>query len=219
MAYATGDIPQTIALFKEVIRHDPYVIAAWNTLGSVYEEQGNEEGARQMRFFAAHVEDEAETWKELATEFRQRGQIHQCVHCLRKALARDPADVGVLFELASIYRLQKHGTKVGGFPLHSLLIVPSSYFLTTCPSRLPLTLGGRRIQENPTTTRSINTRLHIPIPIPPSPPRINPTCLPRLDLFQNSIRLAYSPRYPREPRKQHDPLPCRVPRGRSDGTG
>jgi general transcription factor 3C polypeptide 3 (transcription factor C subunit 4) len=70
MAYARGDTQLTVDLFLEVIRHDPYVIAAWNTLASVYDEDGNEEGARQMRFFAAHVEDEADTWKELAMEFR-----------------------------------------------------------------------------------------------------------------------------------------------------
>ena len=70
MAYARGEIQRTIDLFLEVIRHDPYVISAWNTLASLYEDTGNEEGARQMRFFAAHVEDDVETWKELSLEFR-----------------------------------------------------------------------------------------------------------------------------------------------------
>jgi tetratricopeptide (TPR) repeat protein len=112
MAYAQGDTKQTITLYAEVIRHDPYVIAAWNTLASVYEEEGNEEGARQMRFFAAHVEDEGDTWKDLARQFRQVGKIDQCLYCLRKALNRENADVGVLFELASIYRMTGATKKV-----------------------------------------------------------------------------------------------------------
>ena len=70
MAYAQGELEKTIELFLEVIRHDPYVIAAWNTLATVYEEMDNEEGARQMRFFAAHIDDDAATWRELASDFR-----------------------------------------------------------------------------------------------------------------------------------------------------
>ena len=113
MAYTNGDTEQTIKLYAEVIRHDPYVIGAWNTLASVYEEEGNEEGARQMRFFAAHVDDEGDTWKSLARQFRQCGKIDQCIYCLRKAITREPSDVGVLFELSSIYRLTKDTKKVG----------------------------------------------------------------------------------------------------------
>ena len=70
MAYALGEHQRAIDLFLEVIRYDPYVIAAWNTLATVYGEMGNVEGSRSMRFFAAHVEDEAEIWRQLAAEFK-----------------------------------------------------------------------------------------------------------------------------------------------------
>jgi DNA-binding winged helix-turn-helix (wHTH) protein len=43
---------------------------------------------------------------------RQKGQITQCIYSLRKALHRDSGDVGVLFELASIYRLRGEASKV-----------------------------------------------------------------------------------------------------------
>lgn len=113
MAYVAGDLTQTLTLYLEVIRHDPYVIQAWTTLASTFEEQGNEEGARQMRFCAAHVEDESDTWRDLARQFRQNGQINQCVYCLTKALRKEGGnDLGILVELASIYRLKKEHAKV-----------------------------------------------------------------------------------------------------------
>lgn len=112
MAYVQGDTAQTITLFTEVIRHDPYVISAWNTLSTVLDQEGDEDGARTMKFFAAHVDDEADTWKDLAKAFRRRGHIQQCVYCLRKALRQDSGDLGVLLELAAIYRLTKNPSKV-----------------------------------------------------------------------------------------------------------
>jgi general transcription factor 3C polypeptide 3 (transcription factor C subunit 4) len=111
-AYAANDTAQTITLFTEIIRHDPYVISAWNTLASVLEEEGKTDEAWHLRFCAAHVEDEADTWKELARDFRKKGQIDVCVYCLRKALSKDQSDLAVLFELAAIYRLKKEASKV-----------------------------------------------------------------------------------------------------------
>lgn len=142
VAYAQGELDQTVKLFLEVIRHDPYVIGAWNTLASVYEEQGNEEGARQMRFCAAHVEDEADTWRDLGRQFRQKGQIQQCIYCLQKALRRDGGnDLGVLMELASIYRFKQMNAKV-------------SWTVSVC---LGSCTGDRRFQTYIETPRSLHT--------------------------------------------------------------
>ncbi|ORX38805.1 hypothetical protein BD324DRAFT_655212, partial [Kockovaella imperatae] len=111
MAYVQGESQHAIDLFFEAIRYDPYVISAWTTLAAIYSEIGNVEAARSMRFFAAHVEDDAGTWRELAQEFKELGQLGQSVHCLRKALRKEPDDVSMLFELANIYRQQGHASK------------------------------------------------------------------------------------------------------------
>ena len=79
------------------------------------EEEGKPEEAWHLRFCAAHVEDEADTWKELARQFRSKGQIDVCVYCLRKALSKDQTDLAILFELASIYRMRKEQSKVSLF--------------------------------------------------------------------------------------------------------
>ncbi|EIW71252.1 hypothetical protein TREMEDRAFT_27203, partial [Tremella mesenterica DSM 1558] len=111
IAYIDGRHDDAIRLFLEVIRHDPHVFSAWTSLASCYDELGDEEAARQMRFFAAHVENEAETWRELAAQFKERDQIPQCLYCLRKALQVDPDDVGSLWEISALYREQNKISK------------------------------------------------------------------------------------------------------------
>ncbi|KAK8847416.1 hypothetical protein IAR55_005274 [Kwoniella newhampshirensis] len=106
MAYIQSEHETAIDLFLEVIRHDPYVLAAWTSLASCYEENGDGEKARQMKFLGAHIENEIETWRELAMDFRDHDQLEQCIYCLRKALRLDPTDVGLLWELGAIYRQQ-----------------------------------------------------------------------------------------------------------------
>ena len=70
MAYIDGNHPQAIECYLDIIRRDPYVLTAWTSLGSCYDERGDSEAARQMRFYGAHLENEADTWKELANEYR-----------------------------------------------------------------------------------------------------------------------------------------------------
>jgi general transcription factor 3C polypeptide 3 (transcription factor C subunit 4) len=69
MAFITQDHEEATKLFLEVIRHDPQVQAAWTTLASVYEEQGEKEMSLQMRFCGAHIEEDADTWIDLAEKF------------------------------------------------------------------------------------------------------------------------------------------------------
>lgn len=70
MAYITQDHPEAIKLFLEVIRLDNQVQAAWTTLVSVYEEMGDIEMSRQMKFCSAHIEEDCVTWAELAEQFK-----------------------------------------------------------------------------------------------------------------------------------------------------
>ncbi len=70
MSYIQGSHQEAITALLEIIRLDPYVQSAWTTLASCYEEMENREAARQMRFFGAHVDNDEETWKELAAEYK-----------------------------------------------------------------------------------------------------------------------------------------------------
>ncbi|WWC86899.1 uncharacterized protein L201_001778 [Kwoniella dendrophila CBS 6074] len=102
---------EAIEIYLEVIRHDPYISAAWASLASCYIDLGDVEKARQMRFLGAHIDNDEETWKELAYQFKQTGQQDQCVYCLRKALKFNPSASELLFDLGIIYVAQRQRTR------------------------------------------------------------------------------------------------------------
>ncbi|ODO08005.1 hypothetical protein I350_03588 [Cryptococcus amylolentus CBS 6273] len=103
MAYLEGNLAEAIEMYLEVIRLDPYVPAAWTTLSSCYQELGDVEKARQMRFLGAHLDDEGDSWRDLAYEFKSLGQLEQCVYSLRKALKYEPEGIDLLWDLGSVY--------------------------------------------------------------------------------------------------------------------
>nr|XP_019047149.1 hypothetical protein I302_03756 [Kwoniella bestiolae CBS 10118]OCF26079.1 hypothetical protein I302_03756 [Kwoniella bestiolae CBS 10118] len=105
------EFQEAIEIYLEVIRHDPYVPAAWASLATCYEDLGDIEKARQMRFLGAHIDNDEETWKELAYQFKQTGQQDQCVYCLRKALKFNPSATELLFDLGIIYVAQRQRTR------------------------------------------------------------------------------------------------------------
>ncbi len=70
LAFIQQKHEEAVDILREVIRIDPHVRSAWTTLASCYEDLGDRDSGRQMRFFAAHLDEELETWKELAQEFK-----------------------------------------------------------------------------------------------------------------------------------------------------
>ena len=69
-AYAVHGASEALEIYLQVVRHDQYIPQAWISLASCCEELGKEEAARQMRFFAAHVDRDGEKWASLAAEFK-----------------------------------------------------------------------------------------------------------------------------------------------------
>ncbi|GMK54381.1 hypothetical protein CspeluHIS016_0109670 [Cutaneotrichosporon spelunceum] len=103
MAYISQNHTEATNLFLEVIRHDNMVQAAWTTLASLFEEMGDVDSARQMKFCAAHIEEDAGTWSELAQQFRTEGNMTQAQYCYRKLLRLDSTRVDVLWQLITMY--------------------------------------------------------------------------------------------------------------------
>jgi general transcription factor 3C polypeptide 3 (transcription factor C subunit 4) len=68
--YISGNSQQAIDGFLEVIRLDPYIYGAWSSLGTLYEEEGNADAARQMKFCGLHIEGDAEGWRDLAMSYK-----------------------------------------------------------------------------------------------------------------------------------------------------
>ena len=70
VAYAVHGAAEALEIYLQVVRHDQYIAQAWSSLASCYDELGKGEAARQMRFFAAHVDRDGEKWAILAGEFK-----------------------------------------------------------------------------------------------------------------------------------------------------
>nr|XP_018265461.1 uncharacterized protein I303_01827 [Kwoniella dejecticola CBS 10117]OBR87619.1 hypothetical protein I303_01827 [Kwoniella dejecticola CBS 10117] len=102
---------EAIELYLEVLRHDPYMSAAWASLATCYDDTGDREKARQMRFLGAHIDNDESAWRDLAYQFKEAGQEDQCVYCLRKALKFNPSATDLLFELGVIYIAQRQKTR------------------------------------------------------------------------------------------------------------
>ncbi|WWC67957.1 uncharacterized protein I206_101876 [Kwoniella pini CBS 10737] len=103
---------EAIELYLEVLRHDPYMSAAWASLATCYDDTGDREKARQMRFLGAHIDNDESAWRELAYEFKETGEKEdQFVYCLRKALKFNPSATDLLFELGIIYIAQRQKTR------------------------------------------------------------------------------------------------------------
>lgn len=69
-SYAINGPAEAVEIFLQVVRHDQYITQAWASLASCYEELGRVEAARQMRFFAAHVDKDGDKWADLAQEYK-----------------------------------------------------------------------------------------------------------------------------------------------------
>jgi tetratricopeptide (TPR) repeat protein len=70
VAYAVQGPAEALEIYLQVVRHDQLIAQAWTSLASCYEELGREEAARQMRFFAAHVDRDGDKWASLAADFK-----------------------------------------------------------------------------------------------------------------------------------------------------
>lgn len=65
-----GDLNGAIPDFLEVIRLDSHVLAAWTALASCYDQLGRDEEALQIKFCAAHLENDPTAWRDLADRFK-----------------------------------------------------------------------------------------------------------------------------------------------------
>lgn len=63
--YIARDYGAAIDILQEIIKENPNAHPAWNTLGLVHEELGNQEKSLQLRMVAAHMCNDTSLWKEL----------------------------------------------------------------------------------------------------------------------------------------------------------
>lgn len=117
MHYIMQEHNEAMSILQEVIRIEPAVSAAWNTLAAIHGEAGNHEKALQVSIIAAHLSGRApELWKELAVRSRELNLSNQAIYCYSQAVKADRKDVDTLWDRAALYHeIGKHRLAANGF--------------------------------------------------------------------------------------------------------
>ncbi|KAI7906655.1 uncharacterized protein BX663DRAFT_497205 [Cokeromyces recurvatus] len=114
--YIARDYGQAISLLQEIITEHPNAHPAWNTLGLVHEELGNNEKSIKFRMVAAHLCNDIKLWKELALKSIENDVPKQAIYCLTKVLTLDPTDVDALWDRSFLFKqLDKNQLAIDGF--------------------------------------------------------------------------------------------------------
>lgn len=103
-AYINRDLDKAMEICQEVIRIEPAAHSAWNTLALVHEDRENFDTALKLRIMAAHLQGDAELWRELGRGSREAGQMQQALYCFRKAVSLDPRDVDAIWDRSVMLR-------------------------------------------------------------------------------------------------------------------
>lgn len=105
LAYVENRLREAIPKLEEVIRIEPNVMAAWNTLGLIYDELGEEEKSIQCRIIGAHLQSGAsQEWKSLAYRSIKQTLYRQAIYCFQQALKINKADVDSIWDRALLLR-------------------------------------------------------------------------------------------------------------------
>ncbi|SPO20909.1 related to transcription factor TFIIIC subunit [Ustilago trichophora] len=105
LAYVENRLRDAIPKLEEVIRIEPNVKAAWNTLGLIYDELGEEEKSIQCRIIGAHLQSGAtQEWKSLAYRSIKQMLYRQAIYCFQQAIKIDKSDVDSIWDRALLLR-------------------------------------------------------------------------------------------------------------------
>jgi len=121
LRFARGDAETAERMCMEVIRQDPTAPEPFQTLATLYEEQGEIERALQFGLLAAHLApQDGEEWARLADMSLEQGEMVQAADCYRKAVDADPSVARYHFTRAEL--LERMGDKKGALRCYKRLL-------------------------------------------------------------------------------------------------
>jgi len=121
LRFARGDAETAERMCMEVIRQDPTAPEPFQTLATLYEEQGEIERSLQFGLLAAHLApQDGEEWARLADMSLEQGNMAQAADCLRKAIDADPTAARYHFSRAEL--LERMGDKKGALRCYKRLL-------------------------------------------------------------------------------------------------
>jgi len=102
--WARGEIDQAKGICMELIRQVPKCSEPFQTLGMMYEEQGDQDKALQFFLIAAYLSKsgDVEEWLKLAMMSLEQNNFGQALTCYNQALKLDPANVNILLDRAAL---------------------------------------------------------------------------------------------------------------------
>jgi len=93
LRFAKGDNETAERMCMEIIRQDPSAPEPFQTLCTLYEEQGELERSLQFGLLAAHLApQDSEEWARLADMSLEQGEAMQAADCYKKAIEADPTN-------------------------------------------------------------------------------------------------------------------------------
>lgn len=103
--WARGEIEQAKGICMELIRQVPKCSEPFQTLGMMYEEQGDQDKALQFFLIAAYLSksDDVEEWLKLTMMSLEQDNFAQALTCYNQALKLEPANVNILLDKAALY--------------------------------------------------------------------------------------------------------------------
>jgi len=121
LRFARGDAETAERMCMEVIRQDPTAPEPFQTLATLYEEQGEIERSLQYGLLAAHLApQDGEEWARLADMSLEQGEMVQAADCLKKAVDADPSVSRYHFTRAEL--LERMGDKKGALRCYKRLL-------------------------------------------------------------------------------------------------
>eukprot|EP00158_Paraphelidium_tribonemae_P007456 Partr_v1_DN28253_c1_g1_i2_m76049 putative General transcription factor IIIC, polypeptide 3 len=92
-AFLDGDYEAAVELLQNIIRRDPDVSEAYQTLAMVYEEMGESDKSLLFYMCAAHLRPgDVELWRRNAEISHQHQLSEQAAYCYAKAINLEPSD-------------------------------------------------------------------------------------------------------------------------------
>lgn len=120
LAFIDEKVDDVIEIYQEIIRIDPQVNEAWETLGAVWEMKGDMDRALQARIVAAHmVPTTSQRWSVLGGESYREGLLRQAEHCFSQAVKADRNDDTASFNRAHVlFQLQEYPKAAKAWRMH-----------------------------------------------------------------------------------------------------
>lgn len=109
--WARGEIEKAKGICMELIRQVPKCSEPFQTLGMMYEEQGDQEKALQFFLIAAYLSKsgDLEEWVKLAMMSLEQNNLDQALTCYNQALKLEPTNLNVLWDRAALcYQMGDH---------------------------------------------------------------------------------------------------------------